>query len=172
VVIFPKKFNGLYVCYHRPMPGMFGGYHIWMATSPDLKHWGQHQVVLEAKPDGWESGRVGGGAPPIYTEAGWLSIYHAADRQDRYCLGTFLTAHDDPSRVIGYSAQPIFSPEASYETDGFFGNVVFTCGALLQGDLLRIYYGAADESVALAEIRLPELLNALTPTPSLREKIS
>jgi len=40
VVIFPERINGQYVCYHRPMPGMFGGYHIWMATSPDLHHWG------------------------------------------------------------------------------------------------------------------------------------
>lgn len=161
VVIFPQQINGLYVCYHRPMPGMFGGYHIWMATSPDLKHWGQHQVVLEAKPNGWEAGRVGGGAPPIYTEAGWLSIYHAADQHDRYCLGAFLTSHDQPERVIGYSLQPIFSPQAPYETNGFFGNVVFTCGAFLQNDLLRVYYGAADESVALAEIPLLELLDGL-----------
>lgn len=161
VVIFPQKMNGMYVCYHRPMPGMFGGYHIWMATSPDLKHWGQHRVVLEAKPDGWESGRVGGGAPPIYTEAGWLSIYHAADRHDHYCLGAFLTPHDHPDQIIAISKEPIFWPHAPYETDGFFANVVFTCGAVAQGDLLRVYYGAADECVALAEISINELVAKL-----------
>lgn len=161
VVIFPQKINGLYTCYHRPMPGGFGGYHIWLATSPDLHHWGQHQVVLEAKPDGWESGRVGGGAPPVYTERGWLSIYHAADRQDRYCLGAFLTPHDDPGKIIGYSSQPIFSPDAPYEKEGFFGNVVFTCGAVVKDNILRVYYGAADETIAMAEISLLQLLDSL-----------
>ncbi|MBI5929729.1 MAG: hypothetical protein HY862_10495 [Chloroflexi bacterium] len=103
--------------------------------------------------------------PPIYTEAGWLSIYHAADHHDRYCLGAFLTSYDQPERVIGYSRQPIFSPQTSYEMDGFLGNVMFTCGVVIQGDLLRIYYGAADESVALSEIPLLELLAGLVVEP-------
>jgi predicted GH43/DUF377 family glycosyl hydrolase len=166
VVIFPEQINGQFVCYHRPMPGMFGGYHIWMAASPDLQHWGKHQRVLEAKPDGWESGRVGGGAPPIRTDAGWLSIYHAADRRDRYCLGAFLTPYDEPNRIIAYSQTPIFSPEASYETSGFFPNVVFTCGAVVQGDQLRVYYGAADECIGLAEGSLSELVQKLQPVNS------
>jgi beta-1,2-mannobiose phosphorylase / 1,2-beta-oligomannan phosphorylase len=161
VTIFPARIDGRYVCYHRPMPGMFGGYNMWMADSPDLLHWGNHRVVLTAQPEGWESGRVGGGAPPIWTEHGWLSIYHAADQQDRYCLGAFLTAHDDPSHIIARSRKPIFSPEASYEVNGFFDNVVFTCGALLQGDTLKLYYGAADETIALAEATLEAVLSAL-----------
>ena len=44
-----------------------------------------------------------------------------------------------------------------YETHGFFGNVVFTCGALLNGDTLQIYYGAADDSIALAEANLNDI---------------
>jgi len=166
VTIFPERINGLYVCYHRPMPAMFGGYNIWLATSPDLKHWGQHKLVLEAKLDGWESGRVGSGVPPLYTEGGWLSIYHAADRQDRYCLGAFLTPHDQPERIIAYSQQPILSPESSYETQGFFPNVVFACGAVSKDNLLRVYYGAADESIALAEIPINTLIDQLTPVAS------
>ncbi|MFO7323901.1 MAG: glycoside hydrolase family 130 protein [Chloroflexota bacterium] len=161
VTLFPCQINGRYVCYHRPMPGMFGGYNIWMAESPDLRHWGNHRPVLRAQPGGWESGRVGGGAPPIWTERGWLSIYHAADRQDRYCLGAFLTPHDDPVRVIARAREPIFQPEAPYEVEGFFGNVVFTCGVVLAGDTLRLYYGAADESVCLAEAPLAAVLDAL-----------
>lgn len=163
VAIFPQQVNGQYACYHRPMPGMFGSYNIWAATSPDLLHWGAHQLVLSASADGWESGRVGGGAPPLWTERGWLSIYHAADRGDRYCLGAFLTPHDNPTRIIARSKQPILVPEAPYETHGFFGNVVFTCGALLDGDNLRVYYGAADERMALAEASLQQVLNTLAP---------
>lgn len=151
VVIFPQKVRGQYICYHRPMPGMLGGYNIWLASSPDLVHWGEHRRVLEAGTSGWEAGRVGGGAPPILTEHGWLSIYHAADRQDRYCLGAILTPRDEPGRVIARSQMPLLAPEAPYETQGFFPNVVFTCGAVVQGDRLRLYYGAADETLALAE---------------------
>ena len=161
VTIFPVRIGEKYICYHRPMPGMFGGYNIWAAESPDLIHWGNHRVVLTSQAQNWESGRIGGGAPPIWTERGWLSIYHAADQQDRYCLGAFLTAHDDPTQVISRTTEPIFSPEAPYEVEGFFGNVVFTCGAILQGDTLRLYYGAADETVALAETSLNTLLSAL-----------
>lgn len=161
VTIFPQQVGGKYVCYHRPMPGMFGGYNIWMAESPDLIHWGNHRVVLTSQPGGWEAGRVGGGAPPIWTERGWLSIYHAADARDRYCLGAFLTPLDDPARVIARTRDPILAPEAPYEVEGFFGNVVFTCGALLEGEKLRLYYGAADETIALAEAPLAKVLDAL-----------
>ncbi len=163
VVLFPRRIHGQYAAYHRPMPGDMGKYSIWSALSPDLVHWGSYQVVLEAGLHGWEAGRVGGGAPPVWTERGWLSIYHAADRRSRYCLGAFLAAHDDHSRLIARSQTPIFEPEAGYERDGFFPNVVFTCGLVTAGDVLKLYYGAADETLALAETSLAALLDALTP---------
>ncbi len=162
VALFPQKIGGQYVCYHRPMPGFFGSMNIWIASSPDLVRWGDHQVVLESRPGGWDGGRVGGGAPPLWTEQGWLSIYHAADPNDRYCLGAFLTSHDAPGRVIRQAHQPILVPEAPYETQGFFPNVVFSCGALLDGDRLKVYYGASDESMALAEASVTEVLSALS----------
>lgn len=161
VALFPQPINGLYACYHRPMPGEFGAFSMWLATSPDLQRWGDHRLVLSGSEAGWDAGRVGGGAPPIWTEHGWLSIYHAADRQHRYCLGAFLTPHDDPARIIARSAAPIFVPEAPYEVDGFFPNVVFTCGTTLDGDTLRLYYGASDETIALAEAPLSALLASL-----------
>lgn len=161
VTIFPRQVNGEYVCYHRPMPGMFGKMSMWLATSPDLHHWGGHQVILEPGMTDWANGRVGGGAPPIWTERGWLSIYHAADSHDRYCLGAFLTPHDEPGQITVMSKGPILEPQADYETTGFFNNVVFTCGAVVRGDTLRIYYGAADERIALAEASLDNFLDAL-----------
>lgn len=163
VTFLPQKINGLYACYHRPMPGYFGGYNIWYATSPDLIHWGNHQLVMQSGQSGWAAGRVGGGAPPIHTPEGWLSIYHAADDRHRYCLGAFLTPHDQPQRIIRHSPQPILTPEAPYEREGFFPDVVFSCGTTLQGDRLRLYYGAADAYVALAEGSLAALLAALQP---------
>ena len=164
VTLFPEKVGGKYLCYHRPMPGMFPRLNIWLATSPDLLHWGELRVVLESQSDSWDSGRVGGGAPPIKTDQGWLSIYHAADANDRYCLGAFLTALDAPGKIIARSYEPIFVPEQPYETQGFYGNVVFTCGTVVQGDRLRLYYGAADERVALAEASISALIQSLQPT--------
>lgn len=162
VALFPQPVDGRYLCYHRPMPGEFGRYSIWLASSPDLVRWGDHRLVLEGSEVGWDSGRVGGGAPPIWTERGWLSIYHAADRQHRYCLGAFLASHDDPAQVIARTREPIFIPEAAYETTGFFPNVVFTCGVTLLNGIIRLYYGAADDSIALAEAPLTGLLDLLT----------
>lgn len=161
VALFPQRVNGLYACYHRPMPGDFGRYSMWAATSPDLIHWGAHRVALEGSAKGWDSGRVGGGAPPIWTERGWLSIYHAADRDNRYCLGAFISAHDDPAKILYRSATPIMQPEAPYETGGFFPNVVFTCGVTVVDGVLRVYYGASDETIALAEVPLNALVDHL-----------
>jgi len=133
----------------------------WAAASPDLVHWGDHRLLLTQRHAGWESGRIGGGAPPLWTEAGWLSIYHAADNDNRYCLGAFVTDLKDPMRLLARSESPILVPEASYEVEGFFGQVVFTCGAIADGDRLRVYYGAADESMALAEGSLSAVLASL-----------
>ena len=168
VTIFPERIGGMYVCYHRPMPGMFGGLNMWVATSPDLIRWGDHRLLAETRHAAWEAGRIGGGAPPIRTDGGWLSIYHAADEQNRYCLGALLTALDDPARILARSPEPVLKPEADYETGGFFANVVFTCGALVEGGRLRVYYGASDEVTALAEAPLNSILDLLddasTPT--------
>ncbi|MBL8165505.1 MAG: glycoside hydrolase family 130 protein [Anaerolineae bacterium] len=162
VALFPQRVNGLYLCYHRPMPGEFGRYSIWLSSSPDLVRWGDHRLVLQGSEMGWDSGRVGGGAPPIWAEHGWLSIYHAADRQQRYCLGAFLASHADPAQVIARTREPIFIPEALYEVSGFFPNVVFTCGVTLVDGIIRLYYGAADDSIALAEAPLTSLLGLMT----------
>lgn len=160
VTLFPAQVEGRYVAYHRPMPGEFGRYSMWMATSPDLLSWGEHRLLLEGE-GGWEAGRVGGGAPPLWTPEGWLVIYHAADAQQRYCLGALLVDHDHPDRILGRTQLPVLAPEATYETEGFFGNVVFTCGAVLQDGMIRLYYGAADERIALAEARVEDLLESL-----------
>lgn len=160
VTVFPRRIGGQYAAYHRPMPGEFGRYSIWLATSPDLLRWGDHRPVLEGQ-GGWEAGRVGGGAPPLWMPEGWLVIYHAADAQQRYCLGAFLAAHDDPSRILARCPLPILSPEKDYETEGFFGKVVFTCGALLRDGVVRVYYGASDETIALAEAPLNAILESL-----------
>jgi len=70
-------------------------------------------------------------------------------------------ALEDPSQVIAQTEGPIMEPLAEYEKHGFFGEVVFTNGHLVDGDKLTIYYGAADEFVCGATFSIAEILNAL-----------
>ena len=161
VCIFPEKVGGRYVALHRPVPRFLGGLNTWLAFSNDLLLWGDHCFLMGMMPGGWDSGRTGGGAIPIKTERGWLEIYHGATPDDHYCLGAVLLDLDDPRKVIARGKEPILKPEASYETSGFMPNVVFTCGAVTDGDRLSIYYGAADEVIAGVDMSINEILESL-----------
>ena len=119
------RYNGKYYAFHRPSSPELGGNYIWLAESPDRKHWGNHKCVATTREGKWDSARVGAGAPPIRTERGWLEIYHGATHDHRYCLGALLLDLNDPSKVISRSEEPIMEPIADYEQTGFFGNVVF-----------------------------------------------
>lgn len=156
VAIFPEKIGGMYYCFCRPVPKGIGSPDIWLSESKDLIHWGNHRHFYGVS-DGWENGRIGGGAPPVRTPKGWVKIYHAADRDNRYCLGAFLLDAKDPGKILAKSKIPLLEPKEDYETQGFFGQVVFTCGALIEEDSIIIYYGAADDSICMAKIMLGDL---------------
>ena len=161
MVIFPEKIGGRYYALHRPSTSAFGKPEIWLADSPDLLRWGSHRHLAGQRPGGWENGRIGGSAVPFRTPRGWLEIYHGANRENRYCLGALLLDAEAPWQVLGRSRQPILEPQADYEVYGFFPNVVFSCGALYEDGLVKIYYGAADTRMAYAEIPLDEILAGL-----------
>ncbi len=161
VCVFPEKVGGRYVALHRPQPRMMGEPNMWVAYSPDLLHWGDHHFLMGVDIGGWCGGRIGGGAIPIKTAKGWLEIYHGATPQDHYCLAAVLLDLEKPEKIIAYSPEPFMKPETSYEKTGFMPNVVFTCGAITDGDRCIIYYGAADNVIAAAEISIEELLHSL-----------
>src|SRR5712671_5773248 len=53
------------------------GAHIWISYSPDLRHWGNHKLMLEARRGAWwDANKIGMSPPPIETSRGWLMIYH------------------------------------------------------------------------------------------------
>lgn len=162
--IFTEKINGKYFALHRPSSPQLGGNYIWLAESPDLLHWGNHKCIATTRSMMWDSARIGAGAAPIKTSEGWLEIYHGANEDHRYCLGALLLDLHDPSRVIARSEQPIMEPTAEYELTGFFGKVVFTNGHLVDGDTIRMYYGASDEVICGAEFSIQEILNSLLTT--------
>ena len=162
-MVFPSKVRGKYVALHRPQPKMIGAPNMWIAYSDNLVHWGEHKLLLACNTGTWEGGRIGGGAVPFLTDKGWIEIYHAATPDDHYCLGAILLDAEYPEKLLAKTPAPILAPEAPYETSGFKPNVVFTCGAIVRGDVVSIYYGAADESMAGADLSLSEILAALEP---------
>lgn len=161
VMLFPEAIRGKYYALTRPVPHAFGAPEMWVAESPDLLHWGNHRFLMGLRKSSWDGGRMGGGAVPIRTERGWLALYHGADSTHRYCMGAVLLDLEDPGKVLARSTRPFLAPEADYEVNGFFGGVVFSCGALLTGDTIRMYYGAADEVMAVADIPLTEIWDTL-----------
>ena len=160
--LFEEKVGDFYYALNRPSGVDIGGNYIWLSQSPDLKHWGNHKCILTTRKGKWDEQRIGAGASPIRTEKGWLEIYHGADKNHRYCLGAFLTDLNDPSKILARSESPIMEPVMDYELTGFFGNVVFTNGHLVDGDQLTVYYGASDEHICGARFSLNDILDSLT----------
>lgn len=164
--LFPVRFDGRWALIHRPVPAnqSFGA-HIWISFSPDLKHWGDHQILLRARQGGyWDANKIGLSPQPLLTERGWLLMYHgvrATPAGSLYRLGLALLDRDDPRRVLRRSSEWVFTPVERYERTGDVSDVVFPCGWTLTGDGLRLYYGAADTSVCLATGSLDRLLRWL-----------
>lgn len=159
--IFEEKIGDKYFALHRPSSPELGGNYIWLAESPDKIHWGNHQLIAKTRENMWDSARVGAGAAPIKTDEGWLEIYHGADENNRYCLGLLLLDLENPAKVIARSFEPIMVPKEDYEKTGFFGNVVFTNGHIVEGDTLKLYYGASDEVICAIKFSLNELLKRI-----------
>ena len=160
--IFPVQFDGSWMMLHRPVTTTQE--HIWHARSPhDLVHWSLPGVLLAERGGPWWDGlRIGVGSPPLLTEDGWLLIFHGAkDMANRpvYRLGLALLDRDDPRKVLARASEWVFAPETDYEQRGLVPNVVYTCGALLRGDEVWMYYGGADTVIALASASVRDLLD-------------
>ena len=161
VVIFPEKVEGKYYALHRPASTLFGKQEIWISESPDLFCWGNHRCLMGPRSGYWDELKIGASAVPFRIDQGWLEVYHGVDQNNRYCLGAILLDSKEPWKVISRTERPIFEPEADYEINGFFGNVVFSCGLLFEDKKLKIYYGAADTVICYAELSLEETIKAL-----------
>jgi predicted GH43/DUF377 family glycosyl hydrolase len=163
--LFPCTFGGRWALIHRPVATQpKHAAHIWLSWSPDLRHWGDHTILLPAREGGWwDAHKVGLCPPPLLTERGWLLLYHGVRvtaAGSLYRLGLALLDTDHPERILARSSEWIFGPDASYERSGDVSDVVFPCGWVLDddGDTLRVYYGAADSSVCVATASLAALL--------------
>lgn len=160
--LLPHRIGGHWALIHRPVTPPRA--HMWISYSSDLRHWGSHKLMLEARRGAWwDANKIGLSPPPIQTEHGWLVIYHGVRMTAAgaiYRLGLALFDLETPERMIKRGDEWIFGPEERYEQRGDVGNVVFPCGytILPDGDTIHLYYGAADTSIALATGSLNELL--------------
>jgi predicted GH43/DUF377 family glycosyl hydrolase len=152
--LLPRRIDNRWVLIHRPVSAQ--GAHMWISYSPDLTYWGSHKIMLVARKGAWwDANKIGLSAPPIETPKGWLTIYHGVRQTASGCiyrLGLALFDLHTPERCFRRSKEWMFGPEEPYEQRGDVGDVVFPCGYTIapDGDTIRVYYGAADSSIALA----------------------
>ena len=176
MVLFPEKINGKFARLERPFPVYSMGYDkfdIWYSDSPDMKYWGNTQLVLGAEKVPYANAKIGPAAPPIKTKYGWLTTFHAVRAVEpkkngwenswakEYYAGIMLLDLENPSKVVGLCETPLLVPEAEYETSGGFRNdVIFPGGMILEDDgEVKIYYGAADTVECLATAHIDDLVN-------------
>jgi len=168
--LLPRKIGGYWALIHRPMTTT--GAHMWISSSPDLRHWGNHRVMLEARRGGWwDANKIGLCSPPIETAKGWLVLYHGVRKTasgSLYRIGLALFDLDNPEICLQRGDSWIFGAEAPYERGGDVKDVVFPCGQTIgaDGDTIYLYYGAGDSCVALATGSIHELLSWLNQNSS------
>lgn len=169
--LFPRRFDGRWAMIHRPSP-LRGGAHIWISYSPDLRHWGDHQLLLEARAGAWwDANKIGLGPPPLETDQGWLVLYHgvhATSDGPIYRAGLALLDLEDPTRVLRRTDEWVFGPSAPYELTGDVGRVVFPCGWTLDAatGTLSVYYGGADTVIGVATAQLADVLARVLSAPA------
>jgi predicted GH43/DUF377 family glycosyl hydrolase len=154
MAMFPRKINGQYAMLARQ-----DNESIYLSFSDNIHFWNERTALL--KPTfPWELIQIGNCGSPIETDAGWLVLSHGVGPLRTYCIGAFLLARDDPSKVIGRLRAPLLEPNEN-ERRGYVPNVVYTCGALLHNGQLVIPYGLADHATGFATVSVDELVAAM-----------
>jgi predicted GH43/DUF377 family glycosyl hydrolase len=163
--LLPKRIDGNWAMIHRPVSAARA--HMWISYSPDLKNWGKHVLMMNARKGAWwDANKIGLSPPPIETPEGWLVIYHGVKQSCSGCiyrLGLALFDLKKPELCLKRGTEWIFAPVEHYEQHGDVGNVVFPCGHTIgsDGDTINIYYGAADTCIALATGSIKKMLEWL-----------
>jgi predicted GH43/DUF377 family glycosyl hydrolase len=182
-VLFSEKISGRYLRLDRPNVcrrenGTRTGSTIWLSESKDLIRWKPVAPVMDGRNHYWDEW-IGSGPPPLKTRQGWVHIYHGIATHfgsANICqAGVVLLDLHDPSRVIGRSRTNILEPREPYELVGQVPNVVFPSGMVAERtddegfahpeSAVKIYYGAADTVVGLAETTVKSLLAAAAESP-------
>jgi predicted GH43/DUF377 family glycosyl hydrolase len=158
LALLPEKVDGNYLLYHRI------NNQICADLLPDLstgKRVSRCIEIMAPRRGMWDGEKIGSAAPPIRVGHNWLMIYHGVSRHATYRLGAALL-DSSGTTVLARTADPIFEPSEKYEKEGDIPNVVFSCGAVVRGDTVFLYYGGADKVIGVATASLSHILNALS----------
>lgn len=167
-VIFPEKINGKFAVLHSISPNILIDY---FDDFEGDENYVKSHYSSKGREAHWDNWMRGVGPPPIKTKEGWLVLYHAMDKRDpnRYKLGAMILDLEDPTKIIRRSSFPLLEPDARYENSGFKPGVIYACGAVLIGQKLFVYYGAADSVVCVATTDLYQLISQL-PSVQISQK--
>jgi len=154
-VVHPLKINGEYWMYYEH-EGMGDLYY---ATSENLYSWtsGDSWIVMERRPNYFDSGSIEIGPPPMLLEHGILLIYDSCDKWGgKFGVGWAILSQENPTKIIARCEEPFLWPEYSWENVGQVNNVTFAEGLVENGGQWWLYYGAADMRVGLARAPVRE----------------
>ncbi len=170
MLIFEGRIDGRYWAQTRPLGDLYFAYppgspwragpSINLATSPDGRHWKpSRRPGLRPRSDTLATARMGGGAPPILTDHGWLSLWHGVEPKE--IVGIYRTYwslldRDDPACVLHSPAEPVLEPSAELtkpiEHQLYVRDVVFTTGIVDAGDHYIVASGEADLACRITHI--------------------
>lgn len=167
VVLHPEFVEGQYALYTRPQDGFIetgkGGGIGWTLT-PDITHAevrNERIIYPRAYHTVYEV-KNGEGPAPIKTPQGWLHLAHGVRATAdglRYVLYMYMTALDDPTRIIAKPGGWFLVPEG-YEYIGDVMNVAFANGWIADEDgKVFIYYASADTRLHVATTTVDQLLD-------------
>ncbi len=173
VVLHPEFVDGKYALYTRPADGFIetgSGGGIGWALVDDITCAEVHdEKIIDARAyHTIKEVKNGEGPHPIRTEQGWLHLAHGVRNCAwglRYVLYMYMTALDDPTRVIAAPAGFFMAPEDD-EYIGDVGNVLFSNGWIKDDDgRVLIYYASADKRMHVAESTVERLVDYCLSTP-------
>src|SRR3989344_561160 len=162
-VLFPEKIKGKFAILHSFAPKILIDYFNNLDELDGKKFIKSNNARPVDLSRTWDSWFRGVGPSPIKTDIGWLILYHAMDHKnpDRYRMGAMILDFKDPTKILYRSQNPILEPEEYYENNGYKWGVIYSCGAVVRGGTLFVYYGGADKVVGVATIKLATLLDDL-----------
>ncbi|MEN1680957.1 MAG: glycosidase [Planctomycetota bacterium] len=169
VILFPARVGGRYAMLHRPMQWV-GEPHgtqypgIWISLSDSLLSWPESRLLARNE-FAWER-KLGGATPPLWTEDGWFTLYHAVDEKGVYRVGAMLLDLESPWVVTARTREPIMEPEHDYEWRGLYPHgVVFPTANVVKDGVIYIYYGCSDQTIGVATADFAALVESVREQP-------
>lgn len=158
VVLHPEFVNGKYALYTRPQDGFIdagsgGGIGWALVDTMDGAVIRDEKIINTRRYHTIKESKNGEGPAPIKTPKGWLHLAHGVRGCAsglRYVLYMYMTALDDPSRVIAEPAGFFMAPQGE-EYIGDVMNVLFSNGWIADEDgTVYIYYASSDTRMHVA----------------------